>query len=329
MSLFLGGVCRIDRSTMTPRACAVMMVGGCGRVGMRFVPPSLTLGVGVMRVPSPFLFADSPEFLRLLRGEEEPDLTRLAFEIARDAYPALNTSAYLSKIDGLAERVRDRCAPGAKTPHILGQINWVLYVEEGFRGNVDEYDDPRNSYLNQVIDRKLGIPISLSVVYLAIADRLGLAMNGVNLPGHFVIRVGQAESTIFVDPFHEGAMIDRAACARLAAQSLSRAIELSDSVLAPCSTGIIVLRMLRNLKAALIRDNHFGAAIPVLRRLVALDKENIQERRDLGIACVNVGMAGEALSHLSAYLTADPHAPDAEDIAALARVASREIARQN
>ena len=206
-------------------------------------------------MPPPFPFADSPEFLRLIRGEDEPDLTRLCFEIARDAYPKLDPVPYLNKIDALANRVRDRCPQGAKARHILGQINWVLFVEEGFRGNVEEYGDPRNSYLNVVIDRKLGIPISLSVLYLAIADRLGLAMAGVNLPGHFVIHAGRGDSTIFVDAFHEGALLDRAGCERLVARSLDRPIKLTDSAFEPCSSRILVQRMLRNLKAAYLRDH--------------------------------------------------------------------------
>lgn len=278
---------------------------------------------------SSFLFADSPEFLRLIRGEDEPDLTGLCFEIARDVYPKMEPSAYLRRIDVLAGRARDRCPSGAKARHILGQINWVLFVEEGYRGNVEEYDDPRNSYLNLVMDRKLGIPISLSALYLAVAERLGLAMSGVNLPGHFVIREGRGDSTTFVDPFHEGALLDRAGCERVVSRSLDRPVKLSDAAFEPCSTRVVVQRMLRNLKAAYLRDNHHSAAIPAMRRLVALDKENVFERRDLGIACVEVGLAGEALNHLTAYLAAETNAADFEDISALVRVASREVAGRN
>ena len=274
-------------------------------------------------------FSDSPEFLRLLRGEDEPDLTRLCLELARDAYPALDVRSCLARIDDLADRVRDRCPEGAKVRHILGQINWVLFVEEAFRGNLDEYQDTRNSYLNEVLDRKLGIPISLSALYLAIAERLGLAMSGVNLPGHFLIRVGRKDSTIFVDPFHEGAFLDREGCARRASAALGRSIPLPDSILAPCSTGDMVARMLRNLKAAYLGELDFAAAVPILRRLVALSKGDLHERRDLGIALLRVGEPGESLAHLAAYRAARPRADDAEDIAALIRVAGRDIAGRN
>jgi regulator of sirC expression with transglutaminase-like and TPR domain len=280
-------------------------------------------------VPRSHHFSDDPEFLRLLRGEVEPDLTRLCLELARDAYPGLHTASYLTRIDALAERIRDRCPQGARVRHILGQINWVLFVEEGFRGDVENYQDSRNSYLNELLDRRLGIPISLSALYLVIAERLGLAMSGVNLPGHFVIRVGLGESVIFVDPFHEGAFLDRSGCERLATAALGRRTSLSDSALAPCSTRDLVSRMLRNLKAIYLRELDFHAAVPILRRLVALTRGDLHERRDLGIALLRTGDPGESLAHLSDYLAGMPNASDREDIAALVRVAGREIAGRN
>ena len=118
-------------------------------------------------------FEDSPEFRCLLAGDSQVDLTKIGLEIAMDAYPDLNPEAWLEQISNLADRVRDRCAPQAKPRQILGQINWVLFVEEQFKGNSDDYYDPRNSYLNDVLERKLGLPLSLSMLYLAVAQRVG------------------------------------------------------------------------------------------------------------------------------------------------------------
>ncbi|HZW32629.1 MAG TPA: transglutaminase family protein, partial [Isosphaeraceae bacterium] len=126
-----------------------------------------------MRAPP---FADSPEFQRLVTGAKPVHLARIALEIAQDAYPDLDLDAYLHRIGELTERVRTRCAPTAKVRDVLGQINWVLFVEEEMRGNREDYYDPRNSYLNEVLDRRLGIPISLSVLYWAVAEPLGLSM---------------------------------------------------------------------------------------------------------------------------------------------------------
>lgn len=274
-------------------------------------------------------FAESPEFRRLLEGDPGVDLTRIALEVARDAYPDLDAADYLAQIDALADRVRERCASGIKLRPLLGQINWVLFVEERIQGNTEEYYDARNSYLNQVIDRKVGIPLSLSVLYLAVADRIGLAMAGVNLPAHFVIRAGLGDSTIFVDPYHNGVLLDREGCEQRVAEVTGQQVALPDIAFAPCSTTAIVLRMLRNLKGVYLRDHDFAAALPALRRLVALTRNDPSERRDLGVSCLHAGKAGEALDHLAAYLKAKPDADDAEDVQALLGVARRETASWN
>src|ERR1700733_4111728 len=132
-------------------------------------------------------FAESPEFRRLLAGNDQVNLARIALEIGRDAYPEIEIEAYLERIQNYAERARNRFDVGATVREILGQINWVLFVEEEFRGNHDEYYDPRNSYLNEVLDRRLGIPVTLSLVYWTMAERLGLNMVGVDLPLHFML----------------------------------------------------------------------------------------------------------------------------------------------
>src|SRR5262249_52875785 len=139
--------------------------------------------------------AESPEFRRLAAGERPVSLARIALEIATDAYPDLNVEAYLARITELTERVRPRCPRSASVRDILGQINWVLFVEEELRGNHEEYSAPRDRYLNDVLDRRLGIPISLSVLYWAVAEPLGLAVGGANLPSHFMLRVEDGGGT--------------------------------------------------------------------------------------------------------------------------------------
>jgi regulator of sirC expression with transglutaminase-like and TPR domain len=278
-------------------------------------------------VPTPF--ADSPEFRRLLDGDPAADLTRIALEIARDAHPELDPALYLGKIDALAARARDRCPAVARPRQVIGQINWVLFVEEQFRGNVEDYYDPRNSFLNEVIDRRTGIPISLSVLYLAVADRVGLEMAGVNLPAHFVVRTGRGQEAIFVDPFHAGVLLDRKGCERRVEEVTGQAVELADDQLAPCAKAVIVARMLRNLKAVYLRAERFVEVLPVLRRLVALERDQPIERRDLGAACLHADRPGEAIDHLSAYLDACPEAEDARAVADLLRAARRVVASWN
>ncbi len=277
-------------------------------------------------------FENSPEFRRLLQGdsEPEPDLARIALEIARDAYPALDMEAYLLRLELLADRVRERCHSLEKPRLVLGQINWVLFVEEGFQGNADQYDDPRNSYLNEVLDRKMGIPISLSVVYWRVAQRVGLSVGGLNLPAHFMLRVGStAQDSIIVDPFHSGALLDREGCRKQIARQIGRPVAIDEALFEPCSMVQVVSRMLRNLKTIYVQSHEYAAAVPVIRRIVALNPQDYEEQRDVGLLLLRLDRPAEAIASLQAYTDARPENADAEDVRALLRVAQREIALRN
>jgi regulator of sirC expression with transglutaminase-like and TPR domain len=237
-------------------------------------------------VPLP-QFVHSPEFRRLLAGESPIHLARVALEIARDAYSELEIDLYLNRIREPADRVRPRCPRGGNVSDILGQINWVLFVEEELSGNAENYYDPRNSYLNEVLDRRLGIPISLSMLYQAVAEHLGLTLSGVNLPAHFMLRIDDGERTWFVDPFHEGTILDHAACEQRLSQLLQQPVVLTEAMTAACPTTSIVSRMLRNLKAIYLSAEDPPAALPVQRRLTALNPDDHQEVHDLGVLCLN------------------------------------------
>jgi len=282
-------------------------------------------GGGGVRSP----FEDSPEFQRLLRREPDADLVRVALEIARDAYPALEPDPYVARIDGLVARVRDRCATIDRPRQVLGQINWVLFVEEGYQGNTGQYYDPRNSYLNEVIDRKTGIPISLSVLYARIAERVGLPVAGVNLPAHFMLRVGRGDATVFVDPFHSGLLLDRDGCRKQVARLTGRDAPLTEAQLSPCPSDQIVARMLRNLKSIHLQSHDYAAAVPVQRRLAALNAADPDEQRDLGMLYLRVERPAEAVAPLQAYLDAAPPGSETEDVRALLRAARREVAMRN
>jgi len=274
-------------------------------------------------------FAKSPEFRRLLSGDETADLLQIAFEIARDEQPHLDTAYYDRILDRLAERVRERCPSGAKVRHILGQINWVLFVEERFRGNTDEYRDPRNSALNQVIDRKLGIPITLSILYRAVASRIGLELDGVNLPAHFMLRTGAGEETIFIDPFHQGVLHDLKGCRATIEVMIGRPIEWREELLAPCSTSTIVTRMLMNLKSIYLGQGDFPESVPALQRLVALHPTDADHQRDLGMAALATDRPGMAIEPFQRYLALRPRADDSAAILDLLREARRDVSARN
>ena len=285
------------------------------------------IGPSRCRVRTPF--ADSPEFLRLVRGEFQIDLARIALEIAVDAYPAIDIESYLDRIQALSARVRQRCSADAKPRAILGQINWVLFVEENFQGNEAEYYDPGNSYLNEVLDRKKGIPISLSVLYAAVAAPLGLILSGVALPAHFMLQVVDAHPTLFVDAFHSGALLDRAGCARQISLAVGETIDLTDDQIVPCHPSVTIARMLRNLKSIYLQQDDFVEALAVARRLAAVEPSNLDETRDWGLLAYQTGRPGEAIRPLSRYYELRPNAEDAARVAELLLAARREVAQSN
>jgi regulator of sirC expression with transglutaminase-like and TPR domain len=278
-------------------------------------------------VPPPF--ADSPEFRRLLGGEPAIDLARVALEIARDAEPEVNVDAYLARIAALAGRARERCGPRPKVRTVLGHVHWVLFVEEGFHGNAEDYYDPRNSYLSAVLDRKVGIPISLSVLYAAVAAPLGVALAGVNLPAHFVLRAVSEEPPLFVDAFHDGAVLDRSGCERLVEGVVGQPVALTDAQIAPVGPAEVVARMLRNLKAIHLRGDDFPSALPVARRLAAVRPDDLDEQRDWGLLAYRTGRPGEALAPLSRYVAEQAEAPDLDVVAEVVRAVRRGVIESN
>ncbi len=277
----------------------------------------------------PVPFSDSPEFQRLLTGDDQVDLARIALEIGRDAYPEIDIEAYLARIDQLADRASTRFQPGSNAREILGQINWVLFVEEEFRGNLEDYYDPRNSYLNEVLDRGLGIPITLSLVYAAMAERLGLAVAGLDLPLHFMLRIDERDQTHFVDPFYGGAIYDRQRCEQKLTELAERPIVLPNSAIEPCSSRVLISRMLRNLKVIYGRSGDVASLLPIQRRLTALNIRDPGELRDLGILCVQADRLGEAIEPLQAYLELAPGSEDFREMSDLLAALRREVARWN
>ncbi len=187
----------------------------------------------------------------LSRSEEEIPLDEAALTIARVAYPELRVRDYLDRIDRLAETVATRVGDQTDSLKLLVLMQQVLFQEQGLRGNQEDYYDPRNSYLNDVLDRHVGIPISLSVVYLAVADRLGMPVTGISFPGHFLLRWQLAQGQVIVDVFNGGATLGTDEIARLAEGALGQ--PLSDPIMAtrflvPCNRRQILARMLRNLE---------------------------------------------------------------------------------
>jgi regulator of sirC expression with transglutaminase-like and TPR domain len=255
------------------------------------------------------------------------DLAELALYVARDEYPELDVAAYLSELDAMAHEARDYVR-GDLPARVTGLCRY-LFHEMGFRGNVQEYYDPRNSYLNDVLDRRTGIPISLSAVAMAVGARTGLHVVGVPLPGHFVAKAAADGQEVLFDPFHGGRRLSRHDCKNLVEQVTGMPFRATRRELAAAPVGVIVVRMLNNLKAVYLREGNFGRAARVLGRLRQISPDDPGHRRDLGVALVKIGQPGAAIDHLAAYLEGAPTGEDREAVQQLLNQARDEVARWN
>ena len=264
----------------------------------------------------------------MLSGKTRPDLARIALEIVRDFDPEVDIEQSLTWIDRLAGRIRDRCPAGAGPRKVVSQINWAMFVEEGFRGNTDNYYDSANSYLNRVIERKTGIPITLCILYSAVAARLGVELPGLNLPAHFMLKLTDEKGTHFIDPFH-GDMLDRDGCERRLSEIVRSKVRLDESQISPCPPALIVIRLLRNLKAIHLQEGDHGSVIHIQKRLALLLADDPRELRDLGLLYHHLGRLDEAIIAFDQYLELWGHEHDAEIIQTLRRNTRHEIILRN
>jgi regulator of sirC expression with transglutaminase-like and TPR domain len=246
---------------------------------------------------------------QLLQALNEPGeaLAPAALAIARVEYPALDPAPYLLRLERMGEAAAGRLQrqDAGDTSALIATLNAYLFEELGFSGNREHYDDPRNSFLNEVLDRRLGIPISLAVIYLEIGRHAGLRLEGVNFPGHFLVRVLGAEDAI-VDPFHAGALLSEVDCRQLLRQHLGDEAAYDRGLLATATRQHIVVRMLVNLKRLYVRMRSFPQARAIADLLLAVDPSALSELRDRGLLAYHMEDFASALRDLEAYLRLMP-----------------------
>ena len=255
-----------------------------------------------------------PLYRLVQQPDENIDLAFGALLIARDAYPGLDIDSCLQRIRGLALEVEPR-VKGRGRHEAVRELSRFLAVEQGFRGNADCYDDPRNSYLNDVLDRRLGIPITLSILYIAVGRELDLPLAGVNFPGHFLVRCAAVPDPVFVDPFSGGRVIGRDALEGMLARMTGKGAEFDDRFLAEAAPAQIFARMLRNLRQIHAGREEFEHAVSAGERITWLQPETASDLRDLGYLYCRLGAFHRALSCLDEYLRRAPGAEDAGTIA--------------
>jgi len=194
-------------------------------------------------------------------------------------YPGLDVSRYVARVDAFAEMARAAAGAGGAADEAahdgqLVALDRAFFGELGFRGNQDDYYDPKNSFINEVIDRRTGIPISLSVLYIELGRRLGLDLAGLSFPGHFLVRYQAGDELVFIDPFHQGARLDVEALEGRLRRVVGPGAELAEEHLEPASKHHMLTRMLTNLAAIYRRAGDVYRGIAVLERMMILDPAN-------------------------------------------------------
>ncbi len=244
--------------------------------------------------------------------EAQINLAAAALYIAQEEYFDLDVESYLNALDTMAEEVRERLPVESYPLRIIQTINQYLYQDLGFTGNTGDYYNPRNSFLNDVIDRRTGIPIALSLVYLEIAQRLDFPMVGIGMPGHFLIRPNYGDMELYVDAFHNGEILFPQDCQERLSQIYGQPIELQPDFLAPIGPRQFLVRMLTNLKHIYLTQNQLAKSLAAIERILLIVPDAVGELRDRGILYYQLGRWSEACQDLEVYLANSLAARDGE-----------------
>jgi regulator of sirC expression with transglutaminase-like and TPR domain len=258
-------------------------------------------------------------YQEIRQPEEQINLARAALYLAQEEYPDLDPEEYLNALDMMAVELEERL-PFERYPlRVIQIVNQYLFEDLKFRGNTDGYYDPSNSYLNQVIDRRLGIPITLSLIYLEITRRIDFPMVGIGMPGHFLIRPTVGDMQVFVDAFHQGEVMFTEDCQERLSQIYGRPVALRPEFLQAVDTRHFLTRILMNLKAIYIQKGDLRRTLSVIERILMLFPNAPMEQRDRGLLYYQIGRWTEASQDLENYLNQMPSAEDASAVRELLR----------
>ena len=258
----------------------------------------------------------------IARDDARIDLARACLMIAEDAYPGLDVDRYMGEIERMAIRLRGRLPKTGGAEERVVALNQFLYEDLGYWGNTDDYYDPRNSYLNEVIERKTGIPITMSILYMELGRRIGLPLEGVSFPGHFLVRLRLRGGTLVLDPFAGGAPQSedelRSRVKRVipdgVADDLPAAELPLDQFLEPATNRQILSRLLRNLKGIYRKSDKPERMLDVLNRMLLVTPDASAELRDRGYVYQRLECYRAALKDLTDYAEREPDAPDLDEV---------------
>ncbi len=248
------------------------------------------------------------------REEGKIDLIRANLLIAKCVeYPDLDIDEYLARFEKMASEIQSRLDSADRGPRsLIHVINRYLFASQGFHGNENDYYDPRNSFLNDVMDRRTGIPITMSTLFIELAGRTGLALEGVGFPGHFVVKYSGPGFEFLIDPFNKGRMLSENDCQDILDRIYGGGVEFRSEMLATVTKKQIIGRMLSNLKGIYVDSKNYQKALWVVELILDLSPGNALEIRDRGLLYHRLECFSRALHDLETYLNLRSDAPDGE-----------------
>jgi regulator of sirC expression with transglutaminase-like and TPR domain len=263
------------------------------------------------------------------RADEEIDLAHAALLIAAVEYPRLDVQYYLDRLDQFGDLAREFASPANDSFDYIAAINRALFEVLGFRGNRENYHDPRNSFLNEVLERRTGIPITLTVVYIEVARRIGFPVQGVGMPMHFIARHERGGEEIFIDPFNEGTLLGRKGCAELLANMSDGLLKLEPEHLRAVTKKQILARMLSNLLKIYADGNDYHRLLRMIERILIINPDSAPHVRDYGLLLAALERPTEAVIELERYLAMMPGAADADAVREQIKIIRQNQAKWN
>ncbi|HEX5037571.1 MAG TPA: transglutaminase-like domain-containing protein [bacterium] len=241
-------------------------------------------------------------------------LEEIAFALVREKYPDFDASLYRARIDEFARRADQRVNGVLGAYSIIQSLGHYLFDEEGFRGNTGDYYNPANSFLNDVLDTRQGIPITLSILYIAIGRRIGLNVRGVSFPGHFLVRYESEDGVLFIDPYHKGKILTETECRERLQEMYGNDLPYHNAFLEPAGHREVLLRMLTNLKLIAFMQRDYPMALQLLNRILLFKPEGPFELKERGLVEYQLECFAPALKDLETYLNRQPDDPDRPDL---------------
>jgi regulator of sirC expression with transglutaminase-like and TPR domain len=274
-------------------------------------------------------FSPRERFVRIARlPDAEIDLAEAALVIAAEDQPGLDPDPWMARLNELAARLRPRLEGVRDELDRLGLLSGFLASEVGLQGNDGDYYDPRNSYLNEVLDRGLGIPITMALVFIEIGRRVGIPLDGVGFPGHFLLR-HSLHPQIVLDPFRGGRVLTQDDCREILERLSGGSMPFDPRLLRPAGPRQILARMLNNLRGIHLHRGDLERTLAALDRLLILDPDDGAALRDRGLLSIRQGDLPRAVEDLERYLDLDPEAADHDAIADLVAEARRQLGQVN